>query len=282
MWPILAQEQTASGLIDTLARTPLSIVIEFVGVCTVLRLILYPLLGRVPVHRRDAFYKIGAFVNEALDAIVYAGVFVFLLIRPFGIQAFQIPSGSMKDTLQENDFIVANKAIFRYSDPKDNDIVVFRPPKIAVKPTDIDQDGEVKVDYIKRCVGVPGDLVEIKNGTLYRNGVAQPEPFTREKSRVDFKLVLYKGEYWPLAIEGDSVNANETPPPFRVSSQDYQLMNTLRELPAAKIPSKHYLMMGDNRNESYDGRFWGLIPRDAVIGRSEFIWFPISRWRITR
>ena len=255
----------------------------FVAVCTVLRLALGPLLFRVPPHLRGFWYKTGAFFNEALDAIVYAGVFVFLLIRPFGVQAFQIPSGSMRDTLIENDFIVANKAIYRYTDPRNNDIVVFRPPIYAVQPKDIDSDGEVKVDFIKRTIGVPGDLIEIKNGTTYRNGVPQPEPFTKERSEVDFKLVRYKGEDYPLAIARESalINGDErTAAHFRLQSM--QEMNIVRELPAERIPKGRFLMMGDNRNQSFDGRFWGLINRDEVIGRSEFIWFPINRWRITR
>jgi len=284
-WHLLAQQGPEqfgpSSFIDELARTPLSKVIEFVAVCSVLRIALAPILFRTPVHLRGFWYKAGGFINEALDAIVYAGVFVFLLIRPFGVQAFQIPSGSMNDTLQENDFIVANKAIFRYTDPKPNDIVVFRPPLYAVTPKDIDSDGEVKVDFIKRTIGTPGDLIEIKSGIVYRNGVAQQEPFTRERSDVDFKLVYYKGEYWPLAMTGSGVNEGEnTAPHFRL--QDQREMAYVRELPAARIPKNHFLMMGDNRNQSFDGRFWGLIDRDEVIGRSEFIWFPVGRWRITR
>src|SRR5580658_5543171 len=122
---LLAQEQEASGgyrqTVDTLARTPLSQIFIVVAVLTVVRLALVPYLRNVPRHKRFFGYASGRFLNEVLDAVIYAGVFVFMIIRPFAIQAFLIPSGSMWPTLYVNDFIVANKAIYRYSDPKDGD-----------------------------------------------------------------------------------------------------------------------------------------------------------------
>jgi signal peptidase I len=286
VWPpLLAQEQTQSAsqdFIDHLARTPLSNVIIFVGICTVLRIILAPAIAKIPPFRRGTGYTALRIMNEAIDAIVYAGVFVFLIIRPFCVQAFKIPSGSMLDTLQINDYIVANKAIYRYTDPKDGDIVVFRPPVIACQPDQLDADHQVDVDFIKRCIGVPGDIIEIRSGTLYRNGKAVQEPYIREKPNEDFKLVLYNGQYWPLSMSGDKVNDNPqlTAVPFQVVN-DYPKMQQLLALKPAPIPKGFYLFMGDNRNNSFDGRAWGLEPRDDIIGRSEFIWMPISRWRST-
>jgi signal peptidase I len=287
VWPILAQEAPSGGwtdVIDNLARTPLSKVIIFVAICSAIRLALAPLLARVAPHKRAGAYTFARVVNEAMDAIVYAGVFVFLLIRPFCIQAFKIPSGSMLDTLQINDFIVANKAIYRYSDPHVGDIVVFRPPLRATQPDQRDEDGEVKVDFIKRCVGVAGDVIEIKSGVLYRNNQPQTEPFIKERPQFDFKLVNYNGQYWPLTISGSAVNSTRdhfpTAPDYGV--EDYKKMEYLRELPASPIPKGYFLMMGDNRNNSFDSRGWGLVPKEDIIGRSEFIWMPFNRWRRTR
>ena len=192
MYPLLATTEPAQAnrLIDTIARTPLSRIIILVVVLTAIRLILAPYLKSIPVHRRSGLYGAFRILNESLDAIVYAGVFVFLIIRPFGIQMFQIPTGSMLDTLQINDFIVANKAIYRYSDPKVGDIVVFRPPAGAIQdPSYIDPDGQVNQDYIKRCVGVPGDLVEIKDHKLWRNGKAIDEPFLRSDAINSIELL---------------------------------------------------------------------------------------------
>jgi signal peptidase I len=303
-------------LVDNLARTPLSEVVLFVLVLSVIRLVISPILKNTPPHKRSGAYGLFRFVNEVLDAFVYAGVFVFMLIRPFAVQAFLIPSGSMWPTLYVNDFIVANKAIYRYSDPKAGDIVVFKPPKTAVTESQVDRDGQVKVDFIKRCVGVPGDVIEIQEGVVYRNGKPWGEPFRHYSECTDvdkencvnfrsltasektgltlpnFKWVKYKGELIPLNFtQYDSNSAAArggtfgevvyaVAPKFQIDDQDEAMR--LRDLPAEPIPPGHYMMMGDNRNGSFDSRGWGLVPREAIIGRSEVIWLPISRWRMTR
>lgn len=296
MWSLFAQQDQSalSTHIDQLARTPLSKVIIFVAICSAIRLAIAPWLSKQPAHLRSGLYSVGKITNEALDAIIYAGVFVFLLIRPFCIQAFTIPSPSMVPALLVGDFIIANKAIYRYTDPKVGDIVVFQPPKWACYPNQLDSDGEVNVDFIKRCVGKEGDVVEIRHGTLYRNGVAVPEPFLKENMdpNIDYKLVKYHAApgvpsttadsvYWPIKLRNDSVNASDdTATPYRL--QDQQQEEYVRNLPPIAVPKGYFLFMGDNRNDSDDGRAWGLVPKDDIIGRSEFIWFPLSRIRITR
>lgn len=293
----------------------------FVAVCTIIRLALYPFLRKTPVHQRSGGYATGRVFNEFLDAVIYAGVFVFLLIRPFAVQAFLIPSASMNDTLLEGDFIVANKAIYRYSDPKVGDIIVFKPPVHATSKDQQDDNGEVKVDFIKRCQGIGGDLVEIKDGLLYRNHQLASEPYLALRNRkmsYDWRLVQYhgvkkewEGKYIPVITEPDTGGSGPNyllrnggiAKPFGVgvrsmsgnnpwvedwknseelTDEDKQVMEELRTLPSAPVPAGYVLMMGDNRQNSFDGRAWGLIPRDQVIGRSECIWFPFSRWRITR
>jgi signal peptidase I len=280
----MTQERSWADHIDALARTPLSKVVLFVGICTLLRLAVVPVLAKTPIHRRGGGYSAARVLNEVLDAIIYAGVFVFLLIRPFGIQAFRIPSGSMLDTLQINDFIVANKAIYRYTDPKFGDIVVFRPPVHGIlNPEHLDSDGQVVVDYIKRCVGTPGDVVELRSGVLYLNGQPVEEPYVRRQDIADFKLVKFQNQYWPLRIVGDTVNADgNTAVPYRLSPGDYEMMNKLRELPPAALPPGGYLMIGDNRTQSFDSRSWGIVTRDQIVGRSEFVWLPLNRWGRTR
>ncbi len=276
---LLAQSQEPSGvlgLIDKVARTPLSNVLIFVAICTAIRIGLFYYMRSVPAHLRSGSFTVGKILNEFLDAVIYAGVFVFLIIRPFVIQTFYIPSGSMLETLQLQDYIIANKFIYRYSDPQHGDIVVFKPPKYALFP------GQGETDFIKRCIGVPGDLIEVKDGVLWRNGQPVKEPYLKEPTaNHDFKLVKYQGRYVPVSMSGDFAN-NDNTTSSEYYTNDTQLMKTYRELPAEKIPPGYYLMMGDNRNGSFDGRAWGLIPRDSIIGRSEFIWLPVSRWRITR
>jgi signal peptidase I len=320
---LIAQAQAGGGtreLVDSLARTPLSKVVMFVVILSVIRIAVHPFLMKTAAHKRTLGYAFGKFANEMLDAFIYAGVFVFMLIRPFGVQAFLIPSGSMWPTLYVNDFIVANKAIYRYSDPKVNDVVVFRPPVTAkLGPDQVDEQGEMKVDFIKRCIGTPGDLIEMKKGVLYRNGQMLDEQYKAYSECTDqpqqaecqnfrmlspdekkgltmtsFKLVKYKGKLIPLNYDSQDANSpsprpenfTEAQQPYHVA-EDFQISDPdeqakAKALPAEKIPAGMYLMMGDNRNNSFDGRGWGLVPRDWIIGRSEFVWFPISRMHVTR
>jgi len=292
----------------------------FVVILSVIRILVHPFLLKTAVHKRTVGYAFGKFVNEMLDAFIYAGVFVFMLIRPFGVQAFLIPSGSMWPTLYVNDFIVANKAVYRYSDPKVNDIVVFRPPTTARLSNDqVDEQGEMKVDFIKRCIGTPGDLIELRKGVLYRNGQKADEPnkaysectdqhpeaecqnfrmLTPDEKKgltmASFKLVKYHDKIIPLNYDSQDANAHSPRPEnfteamspyhvaeeFEINDPDEQVK--AKALPAEKVPPGYYLMMGDNRNNSFDGRGWGLVPRDWIIGRSEFVWFPISRMHQTR
>lgn len=340
MWPLLAQHDGGPGglqqTIDTLARTPLSQIVIFVGICTIVRMALYGYLKNTLPHKRHGVFRLGKFFNEAMDAVVYAGVFVFMLIRPFAVQAFLIPSGSMLQTLYVNDFIVANKAIYRYSEPKIGDIVVFKPPLRALQTTQTD------VDYIKRCIGLPGDVVEVRQGKLWRNGKPVDEPYlsrsvdtipgvptsangTAKETGVDvlmdldWKLIRYEGkakpelagQYIPVQINrhtdvGPKVNYGHTGickvfavgvgpdtdptqswatdwiPADSLPAKEWDYARELEAAPPAAIPKGFVLMLGDNRNNSYDGRAWGLVPREDVIGRSEVIWLPISRWRVTR
>ncbi len=300
------QQQGLLGIVDKLARTPLSQVVAFVAVCTALRLILhYTLLKPVPAYERiyisPGVDKVTRFFNELLDAIVYAGVFVFLVIRPFILQTFFIPSGSMLNTLQIRDYIVANKFVYRVSDPKAGDIIVFKPrPEVLAA-----QGQKGDVDYIKRIIGVPGDVVEIRDNVLYRNGKQVEEPyktFTRAEldarapggyrftdvpadeaiGTYDFKVVEYKGKVMPVLSDGFRANARDMGILSDYAIDNVQEMQLVNSLPAAKIPAGMYLVSGDNRNGSFDGRFWGFVPRKSIVARSEFIWAPVGRWRVTR
>lgn len=315
MWHLLAQ-QGPSGFqatFDKLARTPLSQILIFAAIVTGLRLIIYPIIRNSLPHRRTGSFAFIRFSNELLDAFAYAAIVVFFLIRPYGIQTFTIPTGSMLETLQINDLLIANKAIFRYTNPKRGDIVVFKPPEYALDSHQKD------VDYIKRVVGVPGDLIEVKGGQLHRNGEAISEPFLADQFiNSDWKLVQYQGSHAPwsgrfipvtYADMGFEAIANYHTPTSRefaigavttnpeyqlfsiprewkmrqdLSAKENRMMQELLEAKPAPIPPGHLLMMGDNRNNSFDGRGWGLIPYESVVGRSEVIIVPFSRWRVTR
>jgi signal peptidase I len=294
---LLAQAVPANGAIywiDKVARTSLSTILIFAVVLTVVRLAVFPYLRNTPTHRRTGLFNFARFTNELSDALIYAAIVVFMLVRPFGIQTFHIPTGSMLQTLHEKDFIVANKLIYRYTDPKVGDIVVFHPPKEAFGPN------EPETDFIKRLVGGPGDLVEWKDLKLYRNGKPVDEgylffnatggvpPFVPlppsrwdeiKTVHPDFKLVEVDGRIIPLVYKAGQANL-----PMWGAKEAYMSPEASEwiDLPAARIPEGYYLFMGDHRNGSSDGRFWGLVPRENIIGRSEFVMFPFSRIKKTR
>ena len=304
---LLAQTEPSGFVVwvDRIARAPLSKVVLFAAFFTFVRLAVWPTLKNTPTYERLGAYNFAKVVNEICDAIVYAGVVVFMLVRPFGIQTFFIPSGSMIDTLLLYDYIVANKWVYRVAEPKHNDIVVFKPPKGALN------EGQGDTDFIKRLIGTPGDIVEWKGKRLYRNGKPIDEPYVdytvplspsgpvlpvsswKDVNQADFKLVFDNGRYIPVQYTGTFVNriaTVENPTGEDISNtgcadefvpKDAAEALRWRNLPPAPIPPGYYFFMGDNRNGSFDSRGWGLVPRDSIIGKSEFIWFPFNRWRKT-
>jgi signal peptidase I len=286
MYP-LAQASSNDGLrntIDSLARTPLSQILILGIVCTVIRLAAMGYLSNTPKHLRSGPFTIAKFFSDFADAIVYAGVVVFMLVRPFAVQTFTIPSESMEKTLLVGDFVLLDKFSYRRSDPKFGDIVVFNAPEVAKNPHQPNV-----FDFIKRLRGEPGDLVEIRGGVFYRNGKAEPEPFVNhyfggDLNLYDFKLVEYNGRVIPALIDRNYGLANLPTQPYQIPIAPAFAVETEEEarriaaLPAVKVPPGEYLFMGDNRERSFDGRSWGLIKRDAIVGKSIFKWWPPRRW----
>lgn len=267
--------------VDRLARTNLSTLVIFIAVLTAIRWVVVPILLKTPKHMRSGSYSVLKFVNETADALVYAGGLVFLLIRPFVLQTFFVPSESMVKTLLVNDVLVGNKFIYRRQDPVPGEIIVFRPPERAKEP------GEGDKYFIKRLIGAPGDLVEVKDGKLYRNGKLEPEPFAQFIAREGFTKEGQNGFDFKLVKDGENYVPVITDPYGNINQQsrgEYLATDMIRamdlsHLPAAKIPPGYYLFMGDNRNGSLDGRMWGLVPRREIIARADFILAPFSRWR---
>jgi signal peptidase I len=171
-------------------------------------------------------------VREYAEIIVLA-VALALFVRTFFIQAFRIPSESMEDTLLVGDFLFANKFLYgakmpfvdwrlpAIRDPQPGDIIIFKYP------------GDKKTDYIKRCVAVEGQTVELKHNVLY--------------------------------VDGDPVDEDYTK---YVHSSNYP-----RQYASYTVPEDHVFMMGDNRDNSADSRAWGPLPKDLITGKAMFIYF---------
>ncbi|NJN31180.1 MAG: signal peptidase I [Synechococcales cyanobacterium RM1_1_8] len=181
-------------------------------------------------------------VVEALKTIGLSALLAFG-IRTFVAEARFIPSGSMEPTLQIDDRLIIDKVSYRFEAPQRGDIVVFN-------PTDELRRQDFKDAFIKRIIGLPGDQVEMRNGQVYVNGQAIPEAY------------IQVGDVAIPEDIKDKLNRNWTP-------------NKL-ELPA-RIPPGSYLVFGDNRDNSYDSRFWGYVPRDKIIGRAVVRFWPPRR-----
>ncbi|GHC20759.1 signal peptidase I [Aidingimonas halophila] len=182
-------------------------------------------------------------------------LFVVLLLRSFLVEPFQIPSGSMKPTLEVGDFILVNKfayglrlpvintKVIDIDEPERGDIMVFRFPQ------------EPSVNFIKRVVGLPGDRIRYEDKTLYVNGEE---------------------------VKHELVDANPSGSPDEqlleehLDGRQHLIYNDpddpgpqLREL---EVPEGHYFTMGDNRDHSNDSRYWGFVPEENIVGKAFAVW----------
>ncbi len=180
-------------------------------------------------------------VREYVEAFIVA-LLIALVVRTLVIQAFKIPSGSMENTLLVGDHIFVNKFIYGYHVPYTKGrLLAFRHPKrgdiiVFEFPEDPSKD------FIKRVMGTPGDTVEIREKRVYVNGVPLAEPYVRY-------------------ADGPGV---EVFPPARDN------------MPPIKVPPGKLFVMGDNRDRSYDSRFWGFVDMDKVVGEALFIYFSVD------
>ena len=197
-------------------------------------------------------------------------ILIVLLVRSFLAEPFRIPSSSMMPTLLIGDFILVNK--FAYGlrwpvldkkfidvgEPQRGDVVVFRYPKNPAQ------------DYIKRVIGMPGDEVVYRNKTLYVNG----QPVAQAP------LGHYIGEGSGRDMTGAELK-NEQLPPSTGSAEPGVEHHILQRSAAYfvpqgegvwKVPEGHYFVMGDNRDNSEDSRYWGFVPEENLVGKAFLIW----------
>jgi signal peptidase I len=205
-------------------------------------------------------------------------IIIVFLLRSFLFEPFKIPSGSMIPTLWVGDLILVNKftygvrlpvinqKIIEVNNPQRGDVMVFRYPP---KPN---------LDYIKRVIGVPGDEVSYLNKKLMINGKllskdAQPDFFDEDSMHYSkqFEEVVMsdKGE-----IKHKLLNDDDRPA-FIPGADDFpNKQNCLysAEGVVCKVPEGHYFMMGDNRDNSQDSRYWGFVPEKNIVGKAFFVW----------
>lgn len=156
-------------------------------------------------------------------------VAIALLIRQFVVAAYNVPTGSMKPTIQPGDFVFVNRLAYKFRKPRRGELLVFRYPP------------DPKFSYVKRVIGLPGEIVEIRNKIVYINGVPLQEPY------VVYELPNY-------FYEKGRVRDNYGP---------------------IKVPEDCYFVMGDNRDNSYDSRFWGFVEKKNILGRAYAVYLQI-------
>ncbi len=179
--------------------------------------------------------------REYGEALVIAAILA-LIIRAFLVQAFSIPSGSMEDTLLVGDYLLVNKFTYGIRNPLTNKVLIpIGTPKrgdvaVFIYPQDPSKD------YIKRIIGLPGDRLQIINTKVFING-----------KEVDTPQAVFKDSNNKPKIPGNQVTRDNYGP--------------------VAVPPNSYFVMGDNRDRSYDSRFWGFVPMDALRGKAMIIYF---------
>ncbi len=207
-------------------------------------------------------------------------ILAVFLVRSFLVEPFKIPSGSMLPTLQIGDFILVNKftygirlpvvdkKIIEVSQPKHGDVMVFRYPN------------DPSLDYIKRTIGLPGDVVEYKDKRLIINGTPVATVRAGEYGYVASGLNYITGQTWNEHLGEHNhiaMTQPDMPPviPYQVNG-DFPYRDNCSYNDhgfKCKVPEGYYFMMGDNRDASNDSRYWGFVPDRNIVGKAFMIWW---------
>lgn len=323
------------NITETLANLSINIIVCFVIAATLLR------IGLIKIKNVAA-----RSTAELLESALIAIVLVFLVIRPFVVQAYFIPSPSMEPTLLgkngAGDRILVNKLVYRMIAPKHDDVVVFIPPPNAMDGGTDDPSGN-PVNFIKRLIGLPGDVIETHAGKVIINNQAFSHNTIRQSlqaagefgaaglAETDIQAdhhvkfidgaILVDNKRYSLTrlaqiltsdanakitvVPGYTMrNGKKLDEPFTAEDPDYDLrlfdgkplkydqsqgcklngdLITPREYdidmaaPPGRVPAGTFFMMGDNRNDSKDSTEWGPLNKTSVVGKAEYIFWPMKR-----
>lgn len=178
-------------------------------------------------------------LREILIEVLLPAVILFFIIHSFLAEARFVPSPSMVPTIELGDRFLVDKITYRFRSPERGEIVVFSPTTGVLSKAEESQI-ILKNDLIKRIIGLPGEIVEVRDGQVLVNGEALSEPYIDSSRRPIY-------EFGP-----------ET------------------------VPEGNYWMLGDNRNRSWDGHVWGYIPREKIVGRAVWRFWPLGRMGIMK
>jgi signal peptidase I len=215
--------------------------------------------GSATPHRgspRRVAASVGRWTWEWLKSLAIA-LILFLVIRTFVIEAFRIPTASMEGTLLVGDFLLVNKAVYgaqlpgtavrlpAFGEPERGDVVVFAPPHEPAK------------NYVKRLVGMPGDTLLMRDKVLFVNGVPVSEPYARHADPLDVHAPSMSWQLDHLVLPSERSH-------YRPSRDNWG--------PVA-VPDAMLFVLGDNRDDSEDSRYWGFVQQAALKGKPLFVYY---------
>ncbi|MFQ5704904.1 MAG: signal peptidase I [Gemmatimonadales bacterium] len=203
----------------------------------------------------------GRWMWEWIKSIAIA-LIIWFFLRALLVQAFRIPSPSMENTLLIGDFLFVNKALYgaeipvvkkrlpAFREPRRSDVVVFDSPETK------------GMNVVKRIVGVPGDTISMLDNRVYINGVPASEPFAKkENSTADPQDPRMRA--WQIK--------------YLVGRDPEEYHPSLKNWGPLVVPPDSFFVMGDNRDNSYDSRYWGFLGRDRIDGRPLFIYYSYDK-----
>jgi signal peptidase I len=192
---------------------------------------------------------------------------VGLFVMTFIFQNFEIPSASMQNTLLIGDHVLVDRIslappahwapFVHYRDVRRGDVIVF------LKPHPETPD----LYLVKRCIGIPGDHIHLRDGVVFLNGVAQNEPYAqqpRDDGNAEHALSPYRDNFPSIPVDPNDGNVTAN---WAIELPNHIVNGDL------VVPTGSVFAMGDNRTESLDGRFWGFVPRENIVGRPMFVYW---------
>lgn len=220
---------------------------------------------------------------------------VTLIIALFGmtfiLQAVTVPTGSMENTILVGDYLLVNKFMFTpggrslpflpQREIQRGDIIVFKYPGMPDNPNKTKDEGGIpyQMNFVKRVIGLPGDKIEFRDSHVYINDELLPE------HRVNGELPIYKGKPDEhAALITKEFEDREPDQKYNVFYSENGLKNRLPRgynfAATGKpfvVPENSYFAMGDNRDHSLDSRYWGIVPRELIVGRAMFVYWSCDR-----
>jgi signal peptidase I len=196
-------------------------------------------------------------MGEAARSVVLA-LLVLVVVRTVVVEAFKIPTSSMEGTLLAGDFLLVNKAVFgaeipglgftlpAIAEPTRGEVIVFNPPHEPAK------------HYVKRLVGVPGDTLAMREKQLYLNGRPVVEPYAR------FSDLNGDAVHPGMSWQSQHLTAPPRRGPYRPSRDNWGPL---------EVPEGRFFVLGDNRDNSEDSRYWGFVDREAIRGRPWIVYY---------